>query len=131
MFIARDTTNEAVDKHLPQGTIVNEEAERMDAQSLASYTIADTDGAYRFFYRYTGRSQSAQGQPIVNYAPLSGNYPNMNPALNENITIPPGNVQVMNVLDLPANNNNALEQLAMADVGYLQGMPNSMFDWGA
>ena len=65
----------------------------------------------------------------VSYAHAGGNYPNMNPALNENSSIPPGNVQVMNVLDVPANNNN-LEQLMTVDAGYLQGLPMTMLDWG-
>lgn len=71
-----------------------------------------------------------RGQSMVNYTPLGGNYPNMNPALNENVTVPPGTVQVMNMLDVPTTGDNALEQMAMQDVSYLQGMPNHMFDWG-
>ena len=55
----------------------------------------------------------------------------MNPALNENMAVPQGSVQVMNVLDVPANNNTALEQLMTVDAGYLQGLPVSMLDWGA
>lgn len=54
----------------------------------------------------------------------------MNPALNESMSIPPGSVQVMNVLDVPTNNNNALEQLMSVDSSYLQGLPTSMLDWG-
>ena len=67
---------------------------------------------------------------MVNYTPLTGSHPNMNPALNEAGALPPGHIQVMNVLDVPANNANALEQMAMADSGYLQGIPNTIFDWG-
>lgn len=55
----------------------------------------------------------------------------MNPALNDNVAVPQGSVQVMNVLDVPANNNSTLEQLMTVDAGYLQGLPVSMLDWGA
>lgn len=60
-----------------------------------------------------------------------GNYPNMNPALNnpsmnQSMNIPPGNVQVMNMLDA----GNSLEQMMSVDQGYLQGLPVSMLDWG-
>lgn len=43
VFIARGTTNEAVDKHLPQGTIINEEQER--AWCLSSLRLVDCDNA--------------------------------------------------------------------------------------
>ena len=39
VFVARDTTNEAVDKHLPQGTIINE---RTEGETLASSHEAAT-----------------------------------------------------------------------------------------
>ncbi|KAF7796719.1 hypothetical protein EIP86_007902 [Pleurotus ostreatoroseus] len=104
VFIAHGSIPESLDKNLPAGTIINEEAERA--------------------------KQARQGQPMVNYTPLTGSHPNMNPALNEAGALPPGHIQVMNVLDVPANNANALEQMAMADSGYLQGIPNTIFDWG-
>ena len=37
VFIARGTTNEAVDKHLPEGTIINEEQEREDHAVVTVY----------------------------------------------------------------------------------------------
>jgi len=56
-------------------------------------------------------------------------FPNMNPALNNVATQTPGNVQVLNVLDVPEA-STTLEQFAMADVGFLEGIPGGMFDWG-
>lgn len=56
-------------------------------------------------------------------------FPNMNPALNNVTSQTPGNVQVLNVLDVPQA-SNTLEQFAMADVGLLEGIPGGMFDWG-
>ena len=69
-------------------------------------------------------------QSMVNFPSLgSGNFPNMNPALNNQMSAPE-NVQVMNLLD-QTNAGNVLEQQAMADVGFLEGIPGTMFDWGA
>ncbi|THG98686.1 hypothetical protein EW026_g3531 [Hermanssonia centrifuga] len=105
VFVApRHTTNEGVDRNLPQGTIINE-----DPQAAAQ------------------RSSSHGGQ-MVNYTPLSG-YSNMNPALNYGINIPAGHVQVVNALDVPPGQHN-LEQLVTTDASLLEGMPGSMFDWG-
>lgn len=95
---------------------------------------------------------------MVNYAPLVGsNYPNVNPAMNNGPAqvlppglgggggagsgngganahagagIPPGYVQVINLLD-QANGANALEQLALAEAGFLDGMPQTIFDWNS
>lgn len=53
---------------------------------------------------------------------------NVNPAMNSRMGTP-GNVQVMNVLDVPQA-SNTLEQFAMADFGLLEGIPGGMFDWG-
>ncbi|TFK92295.1 hypothetical protein K466DRAFT_573142 [Polyporus arcularius HHB13444] len=64
-------------------------------------------------------------QSMVNFPQLTGNFTNMNPALNG----APENVQVMNVLD-QTQAGNALEQQALADVGFLDGIPGTMFDWG-
>jgi hypothetical protein len=70
---------------------------------------------------------------MVNITPLGGDreesFPNMNPAMNSVIASAPGNVQVMNVLDEPQA-SNTLEQFAMADNGFLEGIPGGMFDWG-
>lgn len=68
---------------------------------------------------------------LVNITPLGGDRagerpPNVNPALND---ATPGNVQVMNVLDVPQA-PNTLEQFAIADTGFLEGIPGGMFDWG-
>jgi hypothetical protein len=56
-------------------------------------------------------------------------FPNMNPALNSVKSDTSSSVQVLNVLDVPQA-SNTLEQFAMADVGFLEGIPGGMFDWG-
>jgi hypothetical protein len=68
---------------------------------------------------------------MVNFTPLGGDRTggNVNPAMNSVMTSAPGNVQVMNVLDEPQA-LNTLEQFAMTDTGFLEGIPGGMFDWG-
>jgi hypothetical protein len=70
---------------------------------------------------------------MVNLTPLGGrargNFQNVNPAMNNVNATAPGNVQVMNVLDVPQA-SGTLEQFAMADTGFLEGIPGGMFDWG-
>jgi hypothetical protein len=39
-------------------------------------------------------------------------------------------VKVMNVLDVSQTSSNTLEQLSNADIGFLEGIPGGMFDWG-
>ncbi|GJE90761.1 GAL4 and fungal-specific transcription factor domain-containing protein [Phanerochaete sordida] len=121
-------------KHLPAGTIVHEDAQ---------------DGAHQQPHAQQQQQQQQPHSPthhaqMVNYAPLVGaNYPNVNPAMNNGFAggaqgaggpaapaIPPGHVQVINLLD-QAPGANALEQLALADTGFLEGMPATIFDWGS
>ncbi|KAG6856458.1 hypothetical protein H0H87_004318 [Tephrocybe sp. NHM501043] len=69
--------------------------------------------------------------PLVNYTPLmrrQGSMSNVNPAMNMQ-NQPQGNVQVMNVLDGPQG-SNTLQEFALTDNGFLEGIPGSMFDWG-
>ncbi|KAH9857171.1 fungal-specific transcription factor domain-containing protein [Lenzites betulinus] len=75
--------------------------------------------------------QSPGGSAMVHFTPLGPDaFPNMNPALDGQMGMPE-NVQVMNVLDHPQGGSvNVLEQQAMADAGFLEGIPPSMFDWG-
>ncbi|KIP12269.1 hypothetical protein PHLGIDRAFT_82021 [Phlebiopsis gigantea 11061_1 CR5-6] len=124
VFIACDTTNEAVDKHLPQGTIINEHAQ--DGAAVSPHALPPPQQPQR---------QHA-GAAMVSYAPLGAGHPNVNPAMNTDtgqgahMAIPPGHVQVLNLLD-QAQGANALEQLAIADAGFLEGMPATIFDWGS
>jgi len=68
---------------------------------------------------------------MVNFTPLrkegDEGASNVNPAMDT--PSKPGNVQVMNVLDVPQA-HNTLEQFALADNGFLEGIPGGMFDWG-
>ena len=53
---------------------------------------------------------------------------NVNPVLNEGAECE--NVHVMNILDSAPASTRALEQLALADNNWLDGIPGGMFDWG-
>ncbi|RDB21104.1 Acetamidase regulatory protein [Hypsizygus marmoreus] len=69
--------------------------------------------------------------PLVNFTQIGRRqegYNNMNPALNMQAQ-PSGNVQVINMLDGPQG-GNTLQEIAMADNGFLEGIPGGMFDWG-
>lgn len=67
--------------------------------------------------------------PLVNLTPLhpGGRGPNVNPAMNYAQSTP-GNVQLMNVLDAAQGGTN-LADFAIADNGFLEGIPGGMFDW--
>ena len=86
-----------------------------------------------------GSNQSNVGSgsnaaPFVNLTPLTpagrgSNYNNVNvnPAMNYAQSAP-GNVQLMNVLDAAQGETN-LADFAVADNGFLEGIPGGMFDW--
>lgn len=84
-----------------------------------------------------GSNQSNVGSgsnatPLVNLTPLNpagrgSNYNNVNPAMNYAQSAP-GNVQLMNVLDAAQGETN-LADFAIADNGFLEGIPGGMFDW--
>ncbi|KAJ3974870.1 fungal-specific transcription factor domain-containing protein [Lentinula raphanica] len=65
--------------------------------------------------------------PIVNFTPLTGGgVSNLNPAMN----IQTGTSdRIINTLDTPATVED-LADFAVTDTGFLEGMPNLMFDWG-
>ncbi|KAG6820643.1 hypothetical protein H0H93_013842 [Arthromyces matolae] len=75
---------------------------------------------------------SPGASPIVNFTPLGRRQnayasTNLNPNMHQQPQA--GNVQVMNVLDGPQGGNQ-LQEFAMTDNEFLNGIPGSMFDWG-
>ncbi|KAH0830630.1 hypothetical protein J3R83DRAFT_2085 [Lanmaoa asiatica] len=119
IFVAHGEARQGDYEGIPQGTIITSSDEESDGidppdplgcrgSSLVNISCSQTDG-------------NESGRPSA--------IPNMNPALNNVTSQTPGNVQVLNVLDV-AQASNTLEQLAMADVGLLEGIPGGMFDWG-
>ncbi|KIJ69323.1 hypothetical protein HYDPIDRAFT_172743 [Hydnomerulius pinastri MD-312] len=119
VFIAHGEARKGDYEGIPQGTIITSSDEESDERP---------------------DPPSRRGSSLVNITPLmsggglargesASSFPNMNPALNNVTSQTPGNVQVLNVLDVPQA-SNTLEQFAMADVGLLEGIPGGMFDWG-
>ncbi|EPQ58008.1 hypothetical protein GLOTRDRAFT_136812 [Gloeophyllum trabeum ATCC 11539] len=81
------------------------------------------------------QGSQAAGSSLVNMVPLTGpgaSFTNLNPAMNDLMATANNNVQVMNVLDMPMPeaSNNQLQQYAVAEDGFLDGLPGGMFDWG-
>ncbi|KAJ7046943.1 fungal-specific transcription factor domain-containing protein [Mycena alexandri] len=80
----------------------------------------------------TGTGTQGAGSAMVNLTPLTagrgGPNSNVNPAMNA-APAQPGQVQVMNMLDVPQA-SASLDQFAMTDSNFLEGMPGQMFDWG-
>ncbi|KAJ3801439.1 fungal-specific transcription factor domain-containing protein [Lentinula aff. detonsa] len=76
-------------------------------------------------------STMASSGSIVNFTPLTGaasgsGVSNVNPAMN----IQAGTSdRIINTLDTPATVED-LANFAVTDTGFLEGMPNLMFDWG-
>ena len=156
VFVAHTKPKDGeVDETLPEGTIIsgdgNEGEAPADAVSgsgpsndLAASSVSSS--GYPAWSSASVAESSGQGQqrpqpqvpsqqpaeqmqqdaPMVQYPQSDGSFSNVNPVLNDPSL--PGNVQVMNVLDVPQA-SNTLEQFAMADTAFMEGIPNSMFEW--
>lgn len=83
-----------------------------------------------------GKNPRLGVSPMVNFSPLSGtgviqrgiSLANVNPAMNSRGPTGSNQVQVMNVLDGQPT-GGSLVDFAVADTGFLEGIPGSMFDW--
>lgn len=75
---------------------------------------------------------SGAANSFMKLSPLAGPSANIKMNVNPVMNIQPesssGNIQIMNVLDGAANGSN-LADFQMADNGFLEGLPGSMFDW--
>ncbi|KAH7908879.1 fungal-specific transcription factor domain-containing protein [Hygrophoropsis aurantiaca] len=118
VFVAHGEARGGDYQGIPQGTIITSSDDESEAindlrnqrgSSLVTITPLPGSG--------TGAGGGGEGGGVLN----------MNPALNKGQT--PGNVQVLNMLDVPQA-SGTLQQFAMADVGLLEGIPGGMFDWG-
>jgi hypothetical protein len=95
----------------------------------ASSSMRTTAGVQQQSVGSTASVQAASS--MVQFTPMAGRrsgYSNVNPTLNVQ-TQQQGNVQVMNVLDVPQG-GNTIQEFALADTGFLEGIPGGMFDWG-
>ncbi|KAI9510216.1 fungal-specific transcription factor domain-containing protein [Russula earlei] len=125
VFVAHGTAKGAYPEVAP-GVIIEDHSEEEDEGEVMSLLSKDglTRGAddaapagARGDEDGGARSQVALGQE---------GKTNVNPMLNEECE----NVQVVNVLDSGLASTRALEQLALADNNWLDGIPGGMFDWG-
>ncbi|EPS96801.1 hypothetical protein FOMPIDRAFT_1025229 [Fomitopsis schrenkii] len=155
VFVAHTKPKDGeVDKNLPEGTIISGDGNEGEAPADAvsgsgsSNNLAVSSVSSSGYPAWSSASVAAssrqaqqppqpqepsqqsqermeQDTPMVKY-PQSDGSSNVNPVLNDPSL--PGNVQVMNVLDVPQA-SNTLEQFAMADTTFMEGIPNSMFEW--
>ncbi|TBU65547.1 fungal-specific transcription factor domain-containing protein [Dichomitus squalens] len=127
VFVVRGELNEKDLDKLPEGTIVAGEAGKRD-EGTSGGAGQPLQQSQQQPMQQDVTQQGGSSAQMVNFPQIGGSFPNMNPALNNPMSAPE-NVQVMNVLD-QSQSMNVLEQQAMADVGFLEGIPGAMFDWG-
>ncbi|KAI3600004.1 acetamidase regulatory protein [Moniliophthora roreri] len=138
VFIARGKVDGL--KDLPEGTVIPED-EEAEGETLSS-TLASASTSKDDHDRNLNLSslsstfapplsvatqlgESSSGS-MVNFTPLGGRERNLNPAMNR--ASGPDN-QVINLSDQPQPTLNSLQEFAMTDNGYFEGMPNGMFEF--
>lgn len=152
VFVAQDSGTSDALKDLPRGVIISAGEVEEDADAAGSVDGDSHDQQGQVAQRQQQQQQAQQqmdgsgaqlmnaqsgpssATPMVNLTPLSGGrgsqYSNVNPAMNLQASQSgSANVQVMNILD-GSQSSTAMADLAMADNGFLDGIPGGMFDWG-
>ncbi|KAF9061908.1 fungal-specific transcription factor domain-containing protein [Rhodocollybia butyracea] len=138
VFVARGGGN------LPAGTIIQGATDVGDNEGEASallfpptspfisltdltqYSTSLSPFAPALSVRTVGHPNANASGSMVNLTPLTSGVSNVNPAMN----MQAGNSnRIINTLDNIATADN-LAEFAVADTGFLEGMPNQMFDWG-
>ncbi|KAK7054697.1 hypothetical protein VNI00_003160 [Paramarasmius palmivorus] len=142
VFIARGKVDL---KDLPEGTVIPED-EQARGETLPNRLAFAPSSTIHYRNRKSHSSFSSASSPtftssslvasqggenasgsMVNYTPLGGGRErNLNPAMNRETG--PDN-QVINLSDQPQPTINALQEFAMADTGYLEGIPSGMFEF--
>jgi hypothetical protein len=108
---------------------------------IESNSDEDDEGeAMSLLFEADGLTRAAEGAPSAGAAEQEGSEAqsattqdekvNVNPVLNEGGMTGSENVRLMNLLDSAPASTRALEQFAMADNNWLDGIPGGMFDWG-
>lgn len=145
VFVAQDSGTSDALSDLPKGIVVGASEVEEDADAAGSVDGDAQDQQLQRQQQLDGsgaQTMNAQAgpsgaAPMVNLTPLpvSGNnagrqYSNVNPAMNLQASQSgSANVQVMNILD-GSQSSTAMADLAMAENGFLDGIPGGMFDWG-
>jgi len=121
VFILRGKENDF--KDVPDGVVISTSEEGKDSEVSA---VRSSVGSNQ-----SNVGSGSNATPLVNLTPLTpagrGSNYNVNPAMNYAQSAP-GNVQLMNVLDAAQGERN-LADFAVADNGFLEGIPGGMFDW--
>ncbi|TFK30156.1 hypothetical protein FA15DRAFT_200823 [Coprinopsis marcescibilis] len=137
VFVAQGKSRSSEEfKDLPEGTIISASSDDDAAGS--------EDGKREHDERPRGQDDGREiipptastSAPLVKFTPLnlggmggrgSESY-NVNPAMNAQQNSQSSSVQVMNMLDA-SQTDGAMHDLALADNGFLEGLPGGMFDW--
>jgi hypothetical protein len=150
VFVALGDARKVNFEDVAEGTIINASDEEIEGEASATrMSSSNDDGAFlsssafipsvhpaddpsaRHAVSSSRNPAAPRSTPMVNFTPLrvagGEGVSNVNPAMDTSSA--PGNVRVMNVLDVPQA-QNTLEQFALADNGFLEGIPGGMFDWG-
>jgi len=139
VFVALGPARKVNFEGVAEGTIIDGSDEETEGEAPATRMFSPTNDrtfplsspAFPPPLPRSARRKAAASRPapMVQFTPLrreGESISNVNPAMNTSST--PGIIQVMNVLDVPQA-HNTLEQFALADNGYLEGIPGGMFDW--
>lgn len=152
LFVATEKTAAALGSDIPKGTMVVPDEQMPDEykngahmelpsthrHSLNGEEGTRGDGSTSTLIRRT--TSSSTDDQLSSFVPLTTpllrqessthlNLSNVNPNIgNANQNIPHG-VQVLNVLDQPTN-SASVQQYAAASSGLLEGIPQTMFEWG-
>jgi hypothetical protein len=127
VFVARGKTKGAYPEVAP-GVIIDSHSDDDDegaVMSLLSKEDKLTRGADRALPAGAHGDEGGAQSPLAQ----DGNA-NVNPVLNEGGMPARENVHVMNILDSAHASTRSLEELALADNNWLDGIPGGMFDWG-
>lgn len=151
VFVATMKPKESQVEGVPEGTIISDEGHQGEAPAPAvsgvrarndpalSLPSASSMPGYAWPSSIAGSSQHGQAQlaqqqqqqhpqpqgaQMVSYLPPDGSHSNVNPMLNDSYGS--GNVQVLNVLDVPQASNNFMEQMMAAGGGILDGLPDGV-----
>ncbi|KAF9265527.1 hypothetical protein L218DRAFT_979042 [Marasmius fiardii PR-910] len=108
VFVARGNPSKDDLKDIPKGMVIGGSSDDEESEEVST--------------QLGGAGSSSN---MVNFTPLVAGG-NLNPAMNGEAS--PNN-QVINLLGNSQASSTTIQELAMADSGYLEGLPNGMFEW--
>ncbi|KAH8117444.1 fungal-specific transcription factor domain-containing protein [Phellopilus nigrolimitatus] len=114
----------------PSSSFRNRADSGLHSASRAYHSVSPDASNVAVRHAFNTHFPSGIASSMVNFVPLAGtgngdNFANVNPSLNSAGST---DVRVMNVLDVNPQ-PSMLEQMHVADSGFLEGIPGGMFDW--